>query len=109
MDALSLVEYEGLDQFFKGEPQTGYRKFALAFGNILVHQLGFEWVWGIENKTRLVLRHPSRTELIDIVRLSRIESEKARWRCPDFSSLYARLETALGRGIAFPIDQIAII
>jgi hypothetical protein len=71
LNALSLVEYEGLDQFFKNEAQTGYRKFAMVFGNILVHQLRFEWVWGIENKTRLLLRHPSRAELIDPIRLIR--------------------------------------
>jgi len=109
LDALSLVEYEGLDQFFKGEPQTGYRKFALVFGNILVHRLGFTWVWGIENKTRLLLRHPSRAELIDVTRLARVESEKAGWWCPDFSSLFARIESALKLNIAFPLDQQALI
>ena len=97
--ALGYVEYEGLEQYFKNERQTGYRKFALVFGNILVHQLGFEWVWGIENNTRLLLRHPARKELIDPIRLARVESEKATWRCPDFSSLYARIEGGLKHGI----------
>lgn len=29
--ALDYVEYEGLDEFFKNERQTGYGKFALVF------------------------------------------------------------------------------
>jgi hypothetical protein len=109
MNAIAYVAYEHLDHFFKNEQQTGYRKFALVFGNILVHQLAFEWAWGIENKSRLLLHHKSRSELIDVIRLARIETEKAHLRCPDFSSLYSRIEGSLKSGMAFPLDQNAVI
>jgi hypothetical protein len=97
--ALAYVEYEGLDEFFRGEAQGGYTRFAVVFGNVLVRQTGFSWVVDEdEQDDRLLLRHERMPGVLDPVRLVRRESERAGWRCPKFDGLYERITDALSRG-----------